>query len=282
MVKEILEILFRVSVLTFVIGSMIAMGLSLTVRQILDPLKDKKRVFLALIANFVLVPLFVAGLVAVIPVTEGERIGLILLSLAAGAPFLPKLAGISKSNVAFSIGLMLLLMVVTIFYLPLVLPWFLSGAKVSPWAIAKSLILLMLIPLLAALFLRARAEHTAERLQVIFAKLTNLALLLLTVSLIALHTKSLISMVGPGLVAILLLLIVAMVIGYFLGGPEKESRIVLSLGTGQRNISAAILVAAQNFKDPQVTLTMIALAILGLVIMLPIAGRLGKRASAEQ
>jgi predicted Na+-dependent transporter len=55
--KEILEVVFSVSVLSFVIGSMIAMGLSLTVRQILEPLRTKRLVLLSLAANFVLVPL---------------------------------------------------------------------------------------------------------------------------------------------------------------------------------------------------------------------------------
>jgi len=76
----------------------------------------------------------------------------------------------------------------------------------------------------------------------------------------------------------LLLLVVALGLGYLLGGPGKDTRIVLSLGTGQRNISAAILVAAQNFADdPDVLLTMIALAILGLVVMFPCARWFGKQ-----
>ena len=45
-------------------------------------------------------------------------IGLLLLGLAAGAPFLPKLAQISKGNLAFAVGLMVLLMVITVGYLP--------------------------------------------------------------------------------------------------------------------------------------------------------------------
>jgi hypothetical protein len=44
-------------------------------------------------------------------------IGLILLATAAGAPFLPKLAEVAKGNIAFGVGLMVLLMVVTIIYL---------------------------------------------------------------------------------------------------------------------------------------------------------------------
>ena len=280
--KEILEILFKISVLTFVIGNMISMGLNLTLHQILELPRNVKLVILSLVANFVLVPLFVYGMVAIIPVPEGVKIGLILLSLAAGAPFLPKLAEIARSDTAFSIGLMLMLMVVTIFYLPLLLPVVLAGAKVSSWAIAKSLILLMLIPLLAAIFFRAKAEAAAKRLLPFFAKVSNIALIVLVVTLIILHTRSLINMVGLSLIAIILLIIVAMLIGYGLGGADRDKRIVLSLGTGQRNISAAILVASQNFKDPDIILTMVALAIFGLIIMLPFAGMMRKRAAVNR
>jgi BASS family bile acid:Na+ symporter len=72
---------------------------------------------------------------------------LILLATAAGAPFLPKLAEVAKGNIAFSVGLMVLLMIVTIIYLPIVLPLLLGGVDVNPWDIAKSLIVMMLIPL---------------------------------------------------------------------------------------------------------------------------------------
>jgi len=276
--KEILEITFKISVLTFVIGSMISMGLSLTIKQIIDPLKNKRLVVMALVANFVLVPLLVYVINLFIPLTEGGKIGLILLSIAGGAPFLPKLADMAKSNVAFAIGLMLLLMVVTIFYLPIMLPLLLKGASVSSWDIAKSLIILMLIPLVLALIFRAYAEKPATRLQPIFAQLTNLALLLLTVSLVILNTKNLLAMIGLPVIAILLFLIVAMVIGYLLGGPGRDTKVVLALGTGQRNISAAILVATQNFEDPDVTLMLVAVAIFGLFIMLPYAKKVGKSA----
>jgi len=70
---------------------MVAMGLSLTVPQIIAPLRNVRLVILGLFANFVLVPLIAYVIVRVIPVGEPLRIGLILLATAAGAPFLPKL-----------------------------------------------------------------------------------------------------------------------------------------------------------------------------------------------
>ena len=61
------------------------------------------------------------------PLDQSLQIGLAVLATAAGAPFLPKLVQGAKGNVAFGVGLMVLLMVVTIIYMPLVLPLLLQG-----------------------------------------------------------------------------------------------------------------------------------------------------------
>ena len=277
--KEILQTTFNISVLVFVVGSMLSMGLSLTIKQIVEPLKNVRLVIFSVLANFVVIPAFIYAMLLFLPVSEGERIGLILLSLSAGAPFLPKLAEIAKGNIAFSIGLMLLLMVVTIFFLPFVLPLLLSGATVSSWAIAKSLIVMMLLPLIIALWIRAKFEKAAGRMQPIFTQLTNIALLLITVTLLILNFQSMIDMIGPGIIGIILLLVAALAFGYLMGGSSLDTRVVLSLGTAQRNISAAILVAAQNFTDPTITLTLIVTSIIGLLVMLPFAKWQSKKAA---
>jgi BASS family bile acid:Na+ symporter len=206
---------------------------------------------------------------------EGEKIALILISVAAGAPFIPKLADIAKANVPYSIGLMLLLMVVTIFLMPIVLPYMLEGVKVDSWGIAKSLIITMLTPLILGLAIRAFFEKTALLIQPLFAKLTNLAMLLVIVTLVILNTNHLILMIGYPLLAIIIFLISAMVIGYFLGGDDKKTRIVSAIGTGQRNISAALLVATQNFDNPDIVIMLVGVSIFGLFIMMPYAKKMG-------
>ena len=105
--------------LMFVVGSMLAMGLSLTLAQILQPLKNVRLVLVALLANFVLVPLVAFVIIKVVPLDQDLQIGLIVLATCAGAPFLPKLAQGAKGNIALAVGLMFLLMIVTIFYMPL-------------------------------------------------------------------------------------------------------------------------------------------------------------------
>jgi len=273
--NEILQITFKISILVFIVSSMLSMGFSLTINQIIEPLKNVKLIVLALVVNFILIPIMVYGIISIVPLNEGERIAMLLISIAGGAPFIPKLAEIAKADIPFSIGLMLLLMVVTIFFMPLVIPHMLSGVEVSSWAIAKSLIVTMFLPLVLALFIRAYWERGAKFMQGFFAKLTNIAMLLLIISLVILNTSHLIAMIGYPLLAILLLLIGAMFIGYYLGGKEKGTRIVSAFGAGQRNISAALLVATQNFENPDITIMLVAVSIFGLFIMMPYAKKMG-------
>jgi BASS family bile acid:Na+ symporter len=280
--SEVLQVIMNLSVLVFVITSMLAMGLSLTVKQIIQPLRNTRLVVLALVANFILVPILAYLIVLVIPLDQGLATGLILLATAAGAPFLPKLAQAAKGNMAFGVGLMVLLMVVTIIYMPLVMPLLLPGVEVNPLEIARSLVILMLIPLAIGLFVKARYGSTAESLQPHMSQTSTVALVLLMVSAIVLNFSTMIGVIGTGgILAILIFIIVALVLGYFLGGPEANIRSVLGLGTAQRNLSAALVVAAQNFADDPNVLTMILVAgLVGLVLLMLAAGELGKRTPA--
>jgi bile acid:Na+ symporter, BASS family len=108
-----------------------------------------------------LIPLAALALAKMLRLDEPLGVDLLLLGAAAGAPFLPKLAQIAKGNLAFAVGLMVLLMVVTVGYLPLVLPALLPGVSVNPAKIARSLFLLMLLPLAGALAVNAQSPTAA-------------------------------------------------------------------------------------------------------------------------
>ncbi|MCU0502553.1 MAG: hypothetical protein MUC51_12465 [Anaerolineae bacterium] len=77
---------------------------------------------MALLANFMLVPLLAFAITRVLPLDQSLQIGLIVLATTAGAPFLVKEVAAAKGNLSLGVGLMFLLMVVTIFYVPIVLP----------------------------------------------------------------------------------------------------------------------------------------------------------------
>ncbi len=277
MMKEIFEIAFNVSMITLVSGSMVTMGLSLTVSQIVEPFKNIRMVILSLIANFLIVPLFAFGIVWLLPVSEGVRIGIILVSLGGGAPFIPMVVKIAKGRVAGAIGLMLLLLIVTIFFMPLLVPVIFSGTSVSSLAIAKSLIFTMLVPLLLALFVKAYFSGIAVRIQPFASIITNIGVLVSVIAMVFLYTKIIISNISV-LPIILLLFLGSMAIGYFTGGKNSNARIILSVGTGLRNPPVAILVASNNFStEPMAAIVPLLVIIVGLSILFPLARKIGKK-----
>ncbi|WP_431357789.1 bile acid:sodium symporter family protein [Haloarcula marina] len=277
----ILEALARLSVLVFVVSSMLAMGLSLTAGQILRPLRDRRRVATTLLANFVLVPLLGYAILALVPLSEAQSVGVLLLATAAGAPFLPKLVEAAKGDLAFSVGLMVLLMVVTVAYVPIVLPVLLPGVQVNPLDIASSLVVLMLAPLAVGLLVKDRYADTADAVQPVVSQTSSTALVFLVVLMLVLNFQTVLSVIGTGvLIALLLFIAGSFAIGWGLGGSAVDDRSVTGLGTAQRNVSAALIVGAQNFTDPNVLVVLVIGAMLMLVVLLPLGGELGRRTAS--
>ncbi|WP_416674830.1 bile acid:sodium symporter family protein [Egbenema bharatensis] len=281
---EILQTLSNLFTLTFVVTSMFSMGLTLTVPQILNSLRNQRLVILALLVNFGVVPIAAVILSRVIPLSLEHQIGLILLAAAAGAPFLPKLAQIAKGNVPFSVGLMTLLVITTVIYLPLVLPLLLPGVEVNAFSIAITLILEILVPLVIGLLINARYQDTAVAILHPFTQISNVSLALLLVLMLGLNLGNVLGLFGSGAIfAIALLVVIATAVGYFLGGSGSDARKVLALGTGQRNMAAAFTVATGNFSDrPDVLVFLAAAGLVGMMIVMPVAAEFGKRARRER
>lgn len=280
---ELLGKAVPIAMIVFVVSSMLAVGVSLTVAQIVAPLRNGKLVSLALLANFILMPLGALAIARLLKLDEPLGIALLLLGAAAGAPFLPKLAGIAKGNLAFAVGLMVLLMVLTVAYMPLVLPLLLEGVSVNPMKIARSLVLLMLIPLGAGLLVKARFNPIAERIRAPLNRTSSLSLAVLVVLLLISNIRNVIALFGTrGILASILFLIAGAAIGWLLGGSNSEMKGVLSLGTAQRNIAAALVVGGQNFEDPNVLVMVVVVAVVGLLTLMPLARVMGRRSALQQ
>lgn len=271
-----IELLAQLGVLVFVVGSMASMGLRLSVEEIRAPLANLRIVAVALILSFVLAPLLGLGLAALFGLEEALSTGLVLISCAAGAPFLPKLVQIAKADVAAGVGLMVLLMVATVLVLPLLLPFLLAGVVVDSWAIARSLVLLMLLPLGLALAARARYGEATRPVEAALSQASSFALVLLMVLLVIVNFEDMMRLVGSrGLIAGLVFTAAVAAAGYLAGGP------VMSLATGQRNISAAVLVAGQNFGLDVLTYISV-VSLVAFAVLFPLAGELGRRSAGKK
>ena len=109
---------------------------------------------------------------------------------------------------------MVLLMIVTVGYLPIVLP------------------LLLVKPVLDWI--------------------SNISLILLVCLITAANIDKVVQVFGTrAILAGLLFIALGLGTGWLLGGSGADTKRVMALGTGQRNIAAALVVATQSFSDPK-------------------------------
>lgn len=278
--NEILRSASSLSVFLFAVTSMLSAGLSFTFRDIVAPLRRPHRVLRATVANFVLVPLLAAGIARALSLDEAQAVGLVLLGSAAGAPFLIKLIAIAAGDVALGTSLLVLLVPLTVVFMPIVVPLLAPGAAVSAGAIALPLIETLLLPLGLGLVITDRAPRWARAVQPIARTVSSIALVALLALTIALNLRPALDIFASrALVAILLLVGGAFAIGFVIASPRVERRVVLGLGTAQRNIAAATVVALEDIKDRD-TLTLVVVASLfDLMILIPVARWLRSKGS---
>ena len=208
-------VLTKLCVALFVTTSLLHAGLALTITQVRSPLRDRWLVLGALIGNFVLVPAAAMLIARLFSLADGLSLGLLLVAMSAGAPFLPRLVELARGDDALGVAVMTQLLLTTLAYLPLVLPRFAPGVPVQPWAIAKPVLLLMLAPLAGGMAVRAGCPLLAGRLGPPLHWVSRAAMLLVLVLLLMGDFERVRSVVGSGaLLAAGLLVVAAIGIGF--------------------------------------------------------------------
>lgn len=274
-----------IAVIVFAASSMGTVGLSYRIRRLIRPLRGPRAVFRALISNFVLVPLLAVGIEQIIPLDPAMALGLFLLAGSAGAPFLIKLATAARRDLALSASLLFLLVPITVVFLPFYVPLALNhpslaGLSYEPSsivAIGLPLLSTMILPVFIGLAVRASWPRQASRLARIGGKLATASLIVVVAATFLANLRGLALVVKSGAIAAAVLLIVgAFASGYLLGRRGRST--VLGLGTAQRNIAGAMVVASQDFSDPLILVMVTATSLVGIAVLFPIAWFLGRRA----
>jgi BASS family bile acid:Na+ symporter len=258
----------------FLVTAMFSLGLDLTLRQIVDSLRDKRLVTKSLLINLLLVPLLAVVITNLIPMHEGLRIGIVVYAIAAGTEGGPKFVQIIGGNTAFAFGLLVLLLTFTVAVVPLLLPLVVPHVDISTGALVVKLLLVVALPICVGLFLNARFQALAARISPFAHHLSMFLLYGLFVLLIYVNFQEIVALQTNALLAGLLLFALAFTAGYLAGGPELHNRRALAIMTFARNGSISILIAGEAFpQDPQVLMmaTIMTVCSVLLVVLIVIA-----------
>ena len=254
----------------FVLTSMFNVGLTQKASRLREHLSTN-RGFLArmLLLNFLVVPSLMIAATTVVDLDPVLEAGLLVFGLCAGAAFLVKLANVSQADVSLATTVLLVLMVGNIIVLPLVLPLILEGMTVDAWAVTQNLVTQMLLPLAIGMILRQFAERFVAAIQPWVARLSNVALYVLIIAMVIGYLPALGQVEVWWAIAVgLVVLLLALFLGWFMGDGKGHLQDVGALGTAQRGVAPAMIVAQANFYETPEVLMIITLVNLFGVVML--------------
>jgi BASS family bile acid:Na+ symporter len=249
----------------FLCSVMLSIGLDVSWRQILDAFRDSSLLGRALVANLVLVPLLGLGLVQLFPMSPDIAAGMLILAAAPGAPFAVQFTSKAKDSVAFAAALLFVLTVVALVATPSI-AGLLIHADTPPtlpvWRVVRGAILYLVLPLFGGFVLQRWGGSLARALRkpaTICAAVCFPAVTVLTIEMKSAATRT----IGvSALVALFLLVVGAMFLGWFMGGPDTGTRRVLATSTGMRNVMVALLIAVTSFPNSDVDLAVLAFSAL--------------------
>jgi bile acid:Na+ symporter, BASS family len=258
----------------FVLLTMFSIGMELSLARLLTVFRERRLLAKSLLVNTGIIPLIAYLTVRSVPVEAGYAAGVVLIAVAPGAPFGPKFAEISKSDIEFASGLMAVLGIVSVVTIPVSLGLFLPGnVTVDPLAIGWMIFVVQLLPLLAGIGIDFYSSSIKRWLYPPTQRLSDLSFLFLIVLLLVVYIDEMLTLVGTGTLLISVVIVgVSLLLGYVLGGPGRSTREVLATTTAARNAAIALFIATTSFSDPDVLMVVIAFSFVGVVLSGLLAG----------
>jgi len=263
-------------VFIFTVSNLAAMGLQVRMPEVMAALRNKKSLALIFMWGWVLGPAFGYLITRVLPLAEPYVIVVLLASLAPCAPFLQQMVAKARGDMAFAGALIPLVAVGTVVLMPLMAPLLIKGLTIDTWALAKPLLLTILLPLIIGASIRHITESGATRIFPAVKGLAQLSTLLTIVWCLVIYGRAMLDTAGSlALLSMTLFMIAMGLITYCFGfGLNQNQRSVMALGMGTRNV-AAVLAAALAIPnaDPRIV-TMVIMWTLWSVVLAAIGAKL--------
>lgn len=252
-------------------GIILAIGMDSTPRDMAYLWRRPGLLLRSLLAMYVLVPLAALILVKALTLPPGVEIGLLVLAVSAGAPLLPrKLLHIGDGAYIFSLVVTstLLAIVLVPAWLAALGPQFgnppnLESSRVA-WVLVKSFFLPLAVGMLVRWFFPTFAQQVGDRLMAI----AGLVLTVCALALLILHWDVLLEAGWPGVLTLAALIVLALAIGHWLGGPAEEDRTALAIACSTRHLGIAVLVAA-SLPGPRTAVIIAVYILTSAVISIP-------------
>ena len=216
-------------------------------------------------------PLLAAGLAAGLSLRPEVEAALILLAVSPVPPILPAKQVKAGGNESYAVGLLALSAVIAIGAVPLTIEGIARGlghaVSVPASLIARVVGLSVLGPLVAGALFARLGGGFASRAAKPLSAVGTVMLVALALVVLAGSWHALTGAAGHfTVVAVAAFVLVSLVVGHVLGGPDEDDRTVLALATASRHPGVALAVAGAIAQDRQAVSAAVMLAFLVGVI----------------
>ena len=253
----------RALTITSLGGLLFSMGLRLTWPGMLASLRGNRLGWI-LPVNFIFVPVLTFAVVRLFQIPTNIAVGMMLLAGAPFAPVVPIFTKMARGDMALAGALTALFPFFAAFLTPLVCelslgPLLGTGAlKFNFLTILTVLVATITLPLAigvaCAHYLPALGGRLLQPCEIISEGAGAVSLAFVTV----VEFQNILATGGKSLLAMACVSEIALLAGYLTSGPASGARRVVALGTSNRNIALAVLVAIESFPGTPIVAAVVA------------------------
>jgi BASS family bile acid:Na+ symporter len=245
----------------FVAVYMLSVPLETTSGQIIKTLGDWNLMGRALLANFIIIPILGIVIAGFFDLPPDIKTGFLLLAIAPGGLLALQFARISNGNRVFAVALLFIFCLLAILVTPalVILLSYRERAGELPFAwLILMLLLLIVVPAIVGRVLQRLIPQHAPVLGLWLGRLSIVIFIIAAVMAGRYKTPAVKLMGTNGIAAIVLLILGAWIVGWFLGGPEMRNRKVLAISSSMRNVGVCMPIATNYFAATEVFIPMLA------------------------
>ncbi len=238
---------------------MLALGLGLKLEDFLRVLKNPKDFSIGIICQLILLPIVAYILILTIRPPLEIAVGLMIISAAPGGVTTNVLTKFANGDVALSISLTAIVSIISIVSVPFIVFSSINilGAtnfspEISMISIALKMLLIVTIPVIIGMIIRAYAENFIQNKVSMINSVTYVLFAIVFLAILIEERNNLLSYIFDAGLIVLILNVVMMILAFYIAkvfASGIKQRKCISLECGLQNGTLAIFVTTQIFDD---------------------------------
>jgi BASS family bile acid:Na+ symporter len=276
------DTVYAVALVATVWATFLGTAIAESPAAMLRALTPRDRVVRVVLLSSVGVPLLLWGLGQAAGLAEDHIVGLVLLGAAGAGPLALRMARIAGGTGSFVIALIVALEFLNLVTIPAWTTVAIGSTAAPPIReVLLSVTVFVIAPLVAGWLFAAALPAVAARAVAPLLNVARVGFVAVLVLAVAINLRALGDVLVSPLSAVSVsVLVLTLVAGWLVGGPDRDGRVASAFVASIRGASVALAVAATAFASTRgATIAIIDFSLFGLVVPTAIAVVLGRRAS---